>query len=391
MSFLSRLGLDFTVDAIAGIARADSTALIPSLSGDVSQVASLPTEIAQAFGINSEVDHVTRAQAMTIPAVRQGRNVIAGKIGTAPLVCTRVRAGRAPERVDRPYLSQPDPNCTRAALLTWTVDDLIFHGVAYWVVTARDAQGFPSASVRVEPSRISLNYADSTLRLDGKPIAPRDVIAFQGPDEGLLRHGATTLKTCLLLEAAVRRTASADVPVGIFEDSLGQLLDDEVDAFLSSWEAARQKRSTGYVPNGLKYVNPMADPEKLQLKDARAFQAAEVARHLNLPAYAINAPTNDALTYSTTEGNRRDLVEITFAPYIAAIDHRLSLGDVTPVGTAVALDFTAFVRADLAGTITTGAAAIAAGIMTADEVRVMWLNLPPLPATTPTEEAPDGQ
>ena len=103
------------------------------------QVASLPQEIAQAFGINTDVDFVTRKQAMTIPAVRQGRNVIAGKIGTAPLVCTRVRAGSAPERVDRPFFNQPDPNCTRAALLTWTVDDLIFYGVSYWIITGRDA------------------------------------------------------------------------------------------------------------------------------------------------------------------------------------------------------------------------------------------------------------
>ena len=344
-----------------------------------------PQEIAQAFGVNTDLDHVTRKQAMTVPAVRQGRSVIAGKIGTAPLLCMRTRAGNSPERVDRPFFKQPDPNCTRAALLTWTVDDLVFLGVSYWIVTSRDAQGYPQTAVRVEASRVSINYADGTIRLDGKPVAPRDVIAFQGPDEGLLRHGARTLKTCLLLEEATRRAASADIPVGLFEDQVGALLEEEVTDFLTSWEAHRRARSTGYVPNGLKYVNPQADPEKLQLKDARAFQAAEVARLMNLPAYAINAPTNDSLTYATTESNRRDLVEITYAPFVACIEQRLSMGDVTPLGTEVHLDFSAFIRGDTKAVIETGAAAVAAKLMTVDEVRTQWLNLPPLPASETQE------
>lgn len=375
MGILARLG--FAQDILT----ADSTTVIPSWTGgDTSQVASLPQEIAQAFGINSDVDYVTRKQAMSIPAVRQGRNVIAGKVGTAPMICTRTRAGKAPERVDRPFFMQPDPNCTRAALLTWTLDDLIFYGISYWVVINRDALGFPMQAVRVEPGRITVDYSTGTIRLDGTVLAPRDVIAFQGPDEGLLKHAARTLKTCLLLEDAVRRSASADIPVGLFEeDGDAARTQDEIDEFLASWESARRARSTGYVPGGVKYTNPNADPEKLQLKDARAFQAAEVARHMNLPAYAINAPTNDSLTYSTTEGNRRDLVEITYAPYVAAIEQRLSMGDVTPLGTQVHLDFSAFIRGDAKSVIETGALAVSSGLMTKDEVRVDWLNLPPLP------------
>lgn len=384
MGFLDLLGIT------AWPAKVDAaTANLPAISGDVAQVSNLPQEVAQAFGINTDVDVVTRKQAMSIPSVRQGRNVIAGKIGTAPLVCTRTRAGKSPERVDRPFFTRPDPNTTRVALLTWTVDDLIFYGVSYWVVTARDTQGFPANAMRVDPSRVTINHADSTLRLDGKTIPHRDVLAFQGPDEGLIRLGSRTLKTCLLLEEAVRRAASADIPVGLFEDQTGAsaLTDEEIEEFLTSWETARRSRSTGYVPGGLTYRNPQADPEKLQLKDARAFQASEVARQMNLPAYAVNAPTNDSLTYSTTESNRRDLVEITYAPYIAAIEQRLSMGDVTPLGTEVHLDFTAFIRGDLRTVIETGAAAVAAGLMSVDEVRTSWLNLPPLPATEENTDA----
>lgn len=377
--------LDWLLPPVHDVLAASSTVL-PAVAGDVAQVANLPQSVAQAFGINTESDTVTRGQAMTVPAVRQGRNVIAGKIGTAPLVCTRTRAGKTPERVARPFFDQPDPNSTRAALLTWTVDDLIFNGISYWVVTARDETAFPRAASRVDASRVTVDASTATIRLDGKEIAPRDVIAFQGPDEGLIRHAGRTLRTCILLEQAVRTAASADVPVGLFEDQQGAMHADEIEVFLASWESHRRARATGYVPAGLKYVNPSASAEAMQLVEARAFQAAEVARHLNLPAYAINAPTNDSLTYATTEGNRRDLVEITFAPYIAALEQRLSLGDVTPLGTEVHLDFTAFVRGDLAAVISTGAEAVAAGLMTRTEVRQLWLNLPPIEPDPTTEK-----
>ena len=372
MRLLDRLG--FARDVLT----ADTTVTLPSWpGGDVSQVASLPTEVAEAFGINTNSDVVSRKEAMTIPAVRQGRNVIAGKIGTAPLVCTRNRAGKAPERVDRPFFTQPDPLRTLTSTLTWTCDDILFNGWSLWRVLSRDAQGYPATGERVAPWRITPTVEG--LRIDGRVVDQSSLILFEGPDEGLLKTSGRTLRTALLLEDAVRRSASADVPVGLFEDQLGGLLEDEVDAFLTSWETARKKRATGYVPNGLKYVNPNADPEKLQLKDARAFQAAEVARALNLPAYAVNAPTNDSLTYATTESNRRDLVEVTYAPYVAAIQGRLSMGDVTPAGTTVHLDFSAFIRGDLQNVITTGAAAVAAGLMTIDEVRTQWLQMPPLP------------
>lgn len=380
MGILDRLG--FARDVLTS----DTTVVIPPWpGGDVSQVASLPTEVAEAFGINTNSDVVTRKQAMTIPAVKQGRNVIAGKIGTAPLACTRTRAGKTPERVDRPFFNQPDPLHTLASTLTWTVDDLLFNGWSLWRVMTRDPQRYPLTGERVAPWRISPTAEG--IRVDHVLVDQGDLILFEGPDEGLLKTSGRTLRTALMLEDTVRRAASADVPVGLFEDTVGQMLADEVEAFLATWEAHRKKRSTGYVPNGLKYVNPNADPEKLQLKDARAFQAAEVARALNLPAYAINAPTSDSLTYSTTESNRRDLVEITYAPFVAAIEGRLSMGDVTPLGTRVHLDFSAFIRGDLKNVIETGAAAVTAGLMTIDEVRTQWLQLPPLPDQEDTDAA----
>ena len=369
----------------------DMTVILPSApygpGGDVAQVASLPVEVAQAFGVYTGGDAVTYDQAMSIPACRAGVLTIAGKMSSTPLVCVRTRAGRSPERVDRPFLVQPDPAATRSATIGDTVQTLLFYGVAYWQVLQRDSTGFPSAARFLHPSRVFVDTVQSTVRIDGVEVDWRQIIAFRGPDRGLLHHGSRALKTALLLEEAVRQYARMDVPLGLITDDVGNMLVDEVQEFLNSWEAARRSRTTGYLPAGLKYTNPNFNAEQIELGDARGFQAAEIARLLNLPASVVNAPTSDSLTYSTTVENFRTLVDVTFAPWGSAIQDRLSMGDCTPLGTQVFFDFSELLRGDLRNVIETGAAAVAAGLMTTDEVRTEWLHLGPLPTQ---EEAPDG-
>lgn len=378
---MGRLARWLGFEAPTVLTAADSMVVLPSGSGSA-QLRALSPAVGEAFGISTATDRVTRAQAMSIPAVRQGRQVIAGTIGAAPLACVRQIKDRPPERVQRTLLVQPDPNVTRAFTVTWTLDDLIFHGVAWWRVTCRGSDGKPSQAERVAPGRVAVDTSTGRVRVDGEPVEDRDMIRFDGPDEGLLVHGARTLRTALMLEEAVRNFARLDVPVGLITDEQSAMTEDEVEVFLTSWEAARAKRSTAYLPQGLRYQNPTWDAEKTQLAQARAFQAAEIARHMNLPPSAVNAPSGDSMTYATTEGNRRELVDRTFAPYIAALEGRLSMGDVTPAGTQVYVDLAQFIRGDLTGVLNAAKTAIDAGVMTVDEVRTEWLRLAPLNSTT---------
>lgn len=358
---------------------------LPSWSGDYAQVASLPSEVAEAFGIYPGTDRVTRKQAMAIPAVRRGRQVIAGTIGGAGLVATRRRGDQAPQRVTRPLLTQLNPNVTNAWLLTWTVDTLLFYGVAWWLVTARDTLGYPTSVVWVQPYRVQVT-TDGTILVDNVPVRDADLIRFDGPDEGLLVHSSRAIITYTALEDAVRKFARLDVPLGWLEDVEGSLDTGEVQTMLNSWEAARRARTTGYIPRGLKYVPNAATPGAMQLAEARGFQAAEIARALNLPAVYVNAPSGDSLTYATTESNRRELSDITLAPFTAAIGQRLSMPDVTPGGTTVTVDLARFLRGDLRQILDAGAVAISSGQMTVDEVRDQWLDLPPIGQPDPDPE-----
>lgn len=351
---------------------------LPAVPGDVAQVSDLPAEVAAAFGINLDTDHVTREQAMSVPAVRRGRQIICGTLGAVPLVCVRSRAGKTAERVERQLLSHPDPNTTRSYTLTQTLDALLFDGLAWWRILERGTDGYPSRAEWLNKNRIQVNLAARTVYVDGKPVSDRDVIRFDAPDEGVLKHGARTIKTALMLEEAVRRYARMDVPLGLLEDQDGSLTTEETQTLLDSWELARRARTTGYLPRGIKYNSPAFDAQKIELAAARDHQSAEIARLMNLPPDAVNAPSNDSLTYATTESNRRQLVDLTFAPFVSAVQDRLSMPDVTPNGTKVVMDLSAFQRGDITAVMTAAKIGIEAGVITPDEVRADWLNLPPL-------------
>lgn len=331
--------------------------------------AQLPADVAWAFGLATTDDGgpVTRQDAMKVPAIKRGRNIIAGTIGTLPLIVSRPgdRGGAGPaDPIPNALTEQPDPNLTRSTVITWTVDDLIFHGVSWWKVTGRNAQGFPTSAVRVPKDRVLVAHHGDRLRvfMDGQVQDDADVIRFDGPDEGILATSSGELRTCIRLADAVRNFARLDVPLGSLEPVEGVQLPSavpgsagdpndpeasEVDQLLDGWESARAKRSTAYT-QGLKYVTHQLDARQIQLAEARQHQVAEAARILNLPPRFVGGSSGDSLTYATAESERLDLVDFSLALYLAPIADRLSMPDVTPRGQTVTWDLTRFLRGDLA-------------------------------------------
>lgn len=362
--------------------------------GDVASIAHLGPEVAAAFGINLSTDTITRREAMTVPSVRRARNLIAGTIGTLPLVGVRTLPSGDEQVVDRPLLRQPDPNTTPQFVLTWTIDDLLFHGVAWWQVMARDFSGFPIAARRIPRERLNVNIADGVIRVDGRIVPNADMIRFDGPDEGILRTSARELWTCVVLSQAARRFAKTPMPTGIFTPVEGapELTPAKVAEILAEWEAARERGSTGYVNRALNWREVTFDPDKLQLTESRAFMAAEVARIFNLPPRYVNAPSGDSLTYSTVEADRRELLDLSLAPYVTAIDQRLSLDDLTPRGQLVRIDTLKLLRGDTKTALETAEIADRLGVAGKREIRNDFLGRPgeipadatPSPSPSPT-------
>lgn len=352
----------------------------------------LPADVALAFGVGPGIsDRVTRTEAMSIPAVRRGRLIICGTIGTLPLESSRP-AGAGDPTAERRLLETLDPNTTPSHLLTWTVDDLLFGGVSWWHVTERDWTTYPVAVERITAERVLVHAGRAYV--DGVRVDDADLIRFDGPDEGLITGtNGRSLRTSLLLEDAVRRNARQDVPLGVLRlaDGAPELSTEpgsagdgsnrsQVDALLDAWEDARRDRSTAYLNRAVDYTALQFDAQRTQLAEARNYQATEIGRLLNLPASYLDAPSGSSMTYSNTESRRRDLVDMTLLAYLAPIEQRLSMGDVTPRGWRVRFNLRAFLRGDVTQAVESASKATGgAPVMTVEESRVELLGLPAVP------------
>ena len=289
--------------------------------------------------------------------------MLCGTIGALPIRAYATVVGVTGE-IDGPaWLDTPDPRYTRVWTLAQTLDDLIFQGRAYWIVAGRYATGYPAGFNYVEHSRIgwanlrgdTYRYnippeLDSTwvLTVDGYPVRDRDVVRFDAyTGTGVLDYGAREIRAALALSDAARRFASVDLPVGVLQDLGPGMTDDEIDATLSAWESARRTHTTAYLGSSFKYDATTAmDPTQLQLIEARQQSAVECARLLNIPAQYVSAPMGAGnITYQNVESMRRELIDIACGPWIAGIEQRLSMNDVTPRGQQLRFDIDAFTRA----------------------------------------------
>ncbi|GAB3251334.1 hypothetical protein GCM10027425_09210 [Alteromonas gracilis] len=384
MGILQRLN-PFTTSAAVDLAPVGTVASAENV------VRTLDPDAALAFGISSGTK-VTRKEAMRVPAIGRGRNLIAGTIGTLPLVTThRYRNGQT-DTLLNPLTEDLDPRTTPAYTLTWTVDDLMFGPVAWWRVTGRHAsgprRGYPSSVERIAPERVSV--IGNTVRIDGQRVDDADLIRFDGPDEGLLERGSDVVRLWHALQGAARRNADDDVPTFLLSLVQGapELTKAQVTDLLNEWEAARRQRRTAFMNGAIEGNAVNFDAQKRQLTELGQWASSELARLINLPASRIGAPQGSGMTYANTEADRRDLVDNTLSLYTTPIFQRLSMPDVTPPSEAVRFDFTAYLRGDLPSTVKAGSEAITAGIADAEEVRTGWLQMPPRPTTpTPDQEA----
>lgn len=353
----------------------------------------LNAEAAAAFGINQDTTTATRAEAMSIPAIRRGRSIIVGVVSSLPLV----NLDDLGNRFDDPpaWVAQPNPNTTLSYEIGWTVDDLLFHGIAWWRVTSRDFDNFPLSFERIAPDRVSVpqvvrggRYVPGDVYVDGVKARDADLVRFDALDGGLLRDGGRTIQTYLALDRAVKKFARLDVPLGYLRpaEAATELTPDQIDALLDEWETARETRTTAYLNRAVEYATVQFDANKIQLAEARQLAAVDCARLLNLAPRYVAAPTGDSSTYSNVEGDRRELVDLTLAPFLTAIGQRLSLGDVSRPGRRVAFDRAAWMRGDLLSVMQAAEIALRSGAIDRGEMRTDYLGKPARPDLT--DQAP---
>lgn len=299
----------------------------------------------------------TAAMASRIPAWLRASKLVTGTVASLPLV--QWRAGALVSGTG--LLSQPEPDKPYWVTMQRTTEDVAHHAKAYWEVRDVDANGYP-ARVRLLPAAEVSQPADRPNHVRytnhdypiSHPAGPGtnigSVIVFDGYRAGILTDGFGTIALAIALEHAALNYADSPLPSFALKNDGADLTPAEIQELLTEWETARLTRSTAYLSSAISTLQFGWSASELQLTDARTFVAGEIARLWNLDPLWVGASMPGAsLVYGNRVDLRKDLVDLTLTDYMAPIEQRLSMHDVTPTITdnIVRFNTNAFLRSNL--------------------------------------------
>jgi hypothetical protein len=325
-------------------------------------------------------DTATRAEALSVPAVQRGRNMICS-IATLPLI----QIGPDRERVRNPLLAQFDVDVPNVVVLSQTLEDLVFDGISWWEVTATDFPGYPISVRHLDVGSVAVHAPGSqpaplpsgidprgaTVWVNGVEVPAARVIRFDSPNPGVLRVGGRPIRRAILLDQAAALYAEEPRPLDYFTDreDADPLGDDEIADLLPKWKAWRQERVTAYVPWSLEYRTvDSPSPADLQLAQLQKQVTLELANLFGLDPEDLGISTTTR-TYQNAVDRRRDRINDVLAPYMRALTDRLSMGDVTRRGHLVTFDLDDYMKANPTERVEFYRAMVEMGAMDAAEVR----------------------
>jgi phage portal protein BeeE len=299
------------------------------------------------------VNTATREEAMSVPTVARGRNIICSSIASIGLEVVDRSTGLDVEDGTPRVIRTPDPRVPGSATYVWTCEDLLFYGYAYWQITELFADTFRVRSVqRVSPARVTIQTNSLATEIeyymvDGTPVPNSGIgslVVFNGNDEGLLNRAGKTIRTGAELERAAAMYAREPVPSMVLKSNGTALPADRITKLLDSWGTARRNRSTAFLNADVTMEAVGFDPEKLQLNQARSYVSTELARALGIPAYYVDAETGSSMTYSNASNQRQSLLDFSLIPLMTSISERLSMPDFVPQSQRVVYDLSDYLR-----------------------------------------------
>ena len=303
------------------------------------------------FGVGMD-----RMTALQVPSVMRCRNLIAGVISSIDLELYKKSTG---VELESPlWLDQPDIRQPRSVTIAYTVDSLLFYGVAYWRVTSLYADdGRPSGFEWVSNSRVTVTtnqYGDQvdyySVNGERAPMSGiGSLVTFQSLLPGVLEVGGRTIQAALDICKAAAISAATPMATTVIKNTGADLPEAQISGLLAAWKAARASRSTAYLTSTLEAQNIGFSPRDMMYNEASQYLSTEISRLMNCPAFMISADMNNSMTYQNVLDSRKEFVAYSLQPFISAIENRLSMDDITAHGNVVrfAIDET-FLRADTA-------------------------------------------
>ena len=293
-------------------------------------------------GYNNFASAILRQDAVAVPSVSRCRNLICETIATIPMEMYSLSTGE--EIPTLTWVDQPDKRQPRSVTMAWTVDSLFMYGVAYWLVTeVYQDDNRPARFSWVQNDRVTVKYNALNTEVEYYMInnirVPEtgvgSLVTFQALDQGLLLRSQSTIRAALDIEKAAAIAAQTPQPSGYIKNNGADLPDQQVQGILNNWKLARQNRATAYLTSTLDYNVTQFTPKDMMYNEAKQYFATELARACNIPAYMIDAETFRGMTYQNIIDGRKEFFAYSLAPFVTAIEDRLSMDDLTPRGQTV--------------------------------------------------------
>jgi HK97 family phage portal protein len=321
---------------------------------------------------------------------------------TLPLLSYR-RTDQGGEQVDALLLERPAPTMTQPELTAQAVMSLALCGEAF-LGKYRSSDGTIEQVGCLDPGRVQMG-----IDAHGEPeyrythpftggidtLTSADVVHCKlltpltaGPGRGIspVRMCRESLGLSRALSKYAADAAAAGYrPDGVVSVAAGPGAEDVATNLQKGWEDRHSKpRRTAFVTGDVSYAAVGMPPEDAQFLQQRQLSTQEVCRIWGVPAWMLNAPVADSLTYSNSETQALAMVKFALAPYLVSIESAITAdGELLPRGdTFCAFDFSQLLRGDSSQRAAYYTAALgnsaqgAPGWMTRDEVREME-NLPP--------------
>ena len=292
-----------------------------------------------------------RARSMTLPVIARGRDLICNTIAGMKLEMYReMWNGEEMEEVPlapSSWLSRIDQSVPNQFIISYTVDDLIFEGRAFWLITERTADFYPKNFTRLpaamcqtldQQGEIFFGPSKQVV-FNGVQLDPNDLVQFISPMQSLNSTGARAVEIALRVEDSRLRASQSVLPSGYLRQTGGEpLSSQELSDLAAQFNLARTSgNNTAALNEFLEYVPTTATPDKMLMIESADYSARDLGRILGVPSYLLSVSIG-AYSYQSSQQSRIDLWTYACKALADCITETLSSDNVLPHGTYVCFD-----------------------------------------------------
>lgn len=303
---------------------------------------------------SNRVVPVTRAEAMSVPAIARARRLVCNILGRQPVKAYRSGGALVDPQPRFLYASKYFPPRLR---MVWTLDDLMFNGWSLWALDrgAEDASGRAPIldALRIDPAKWHVE--------DGKIIVagPRNkrveltdgqYLLFPGAQEGLLTMAAGTIRGYLNIERQWQGRMDNPVPITelSYEGDDPLTADEMKDVRRTFLDALKEDGGVVYVTPPGWTVHAHGDEVPDLFVQGRNAAALDAARFAAMPASMLDASqvNGSSIDYENNELGRSSYRDLTLRDWALPVEEALSQDDVLPAGQYVEFDLSALATTD---------------------------------------------